>query len=57
MISRDQQIAHINQHIAEFRELTGRTTVEEYFDEYYKKYENSQELYIRLCSDLNLVPR
>ena len=56
-MTRQQQIDHIkNTKLNEFQSVFGRDTVEEYFDEYFKKYSDPQELYHRLCDDLDLVP-
>lgn len=60
LVPRAEQEAHIKEHLAAFRDLTGRETVEEYFEEYYEQMEREYEpgeLYLRLCSDLDLTPR
>ena len=55
MLDRQAQIAHIKEHEAEFYDLMqgDERTVEDYFDE----YSYIEDLYERLCSDLNLTPR
>ncbi len=55
-MSRREQIAHIKEaaSLGEFTDLTGRDSVEKYFDEYWK---DPNELYLRLCSDLRLEPK
>ena len=54
---RSAQIQHItSQRLRDFQALTGRATVEEYFDEYDGKYPDPNEIYLRLCQDLDLDP-
>ena len=58
-MSRLEQIAHLKEAVSlgEFTDLTGRNSVEEYFDKYYHKWQDPNELYERLCSDLELEPK
>ncbi len=53
-----RQIMHIKEHLVKFGQLTRRSTVEEYFDEYYDIYRRDKKsLYSCLCQDLNLDER
>lgn len=47
-----EQLAQLNEHLKEFQELTDRDTVEEYFEE----YSYIDDLYERVCSDLEIEP-
>lgn len=49
----DEQLAWLNEHLAEFQELTDRDTVEEYFEE----YSYIDDLYEAVCYDLGIEPR
>lgn len=55
MDMRQGHIQHLKRNLELFREVTGRETVEEYIQEYDKKYPGD-ELYERLCLDMEIEP-
>ena len=58
-MSRREQMDHLKEAVSlgEFTDLTGRDSVEKYFDEYRWMWKDPNELYLRLCSDLALRPK
>lgn len=58
MTRRDKQIAHIKENLALFQSHAGDDrTVEDYWDDYFTKWEGRNSLYERVCCDLDLEPR